>query len=522
MNGKWKYYDIMDLEYFFQDDDDVSEAERHERDRRIYLDEVGSPPAVTEPTTDELLSAWLKARRRQHGDHPPLPGTLARETHGLLRLLLILSGLFCGSAGGLAFFSYSGTTPVNVLHFLALFVFSQIALAAALLVRAGLVRLGLHALPPSLVLQLLGGLAARLVARLVQRSGSRLSAQQRLAGEAFLGRIRATGSTLPALLAWPLFRLTQLFGACFNLGLLAATLFRILVSDMAFGWQSTLQISAPSLHGFVKWLALPWSWLFPAGTGYPTLAEIEGSRIILKEGIANLQTPDLISWWPFLLLSVLVYGLLLRLLLLGYGRLGERRSQNHPAFRSPAARQVLRRMQNPVVSSQAPPEPDQRAAAQSDSRRPEEPHPASGAEQAPVIVLVPDEIFELCSRDELAKLLGREGYGIRDIHRFMVDYHSDHQLLARLDGEAADEPAAIVILMEAWLPPLVAFQSFLHEMRQRIGTLPIILRLVGKPSAGTALTPVTDAEQSRIWRQKMAAMGDPRLTSGELIAARNR
>jgi len=521
MNGKWKYYDIMDLEYFFQNDGDLSEAERHERDRRDYLEGFGMSSPPTGQTTGELLSAWLRARRKDHGDQPPLPGTLARETHGLLRLLLIVAGLVCGGAGGLAFFSYSGTTPVNVLHFLALFVFSQIALAAILLARAGLVRLGLRALPRSLALQLLGGLAARLIARLTRQSGNRLSARQRLAGEAFLGRIRATGSTLPAHFAWPLFRLTQLFGVCFNLGLLAATLFKVLVSDMAFGWQSTLQISAPSLHGFVKWLALPWSWLFPAGTGYPTLAEIEGSRIVLKEGIANLQTPDLISWWPFLLLSVLVYGLLLRLLLLGCGRLGERRAKDDAALSSPAARQVLRRMQSPVVSSQAPPEPALRKAAESDSRRAADRHPATEAAQAPVIVLVPDDIFELCSRSELADLLGMEGYTIRDIHRFMIDYHADQQLLAQLGDEAADEPASFVILMEAWLPPLVAFQSFLQEMRQRIGTVPIMLRLVGKPSAGTALTPVADTEQSRIWRQKMAAMGDPRLTAGELISARN-
>ena len=35
--------------------------------------------------------------------------------------------------------------------------------------------------------------------------------------------------------------------------------------------------------------------------------------MVLKEGIYHLTTPDLVSWWPFLLLAVCFYGFLPRI-----------------------------------------------------------------------------------------------------------------------------------------------------------------------------------------------------------------
>ena len=79
---------------------------------------------------------------------------------------------------------------------------------------------------------------------------------------------------------------------------------------------------------------------------------------------------------------------------------------------------------------------------------------------------------------------------------------------------------AVVIIMEAWMPPLVGFQSFVRGLREQLGTLPIMVRLVGKPEADNAITPAADPAQIRIWREKMAALGDPQLTTRELILKR--
>ena len=109
----------------------------HQSDRSIYLEldkkEVGEQvsPAV-------LLSAWLKEqKKRSTGEAAAaLPGAPVAEA---LRLMLVLLPIFAALAGllsGWAFFSYAGTTPVNVFHFLFLFIFSQFVLALLLLLQA--------------------------------------------------------------------------------------------------------------------------------------------------------------------------------------------------------------------------------------------------------------------------------------------------------------------------------------------------------------------------------------------------
>lgn len=515
MNSNGNPYDIMDLDYFCREDERLSASELHLRDRQIFLELAGLNAEESSPADERLLEHWLTRRRQTSEPASLLPGSLARETFALLRFILLTVGLLLGSGAGLAFLSYSGTTPVNVLHFLVVFVFSQLLLAMILLVRFGLANFGSGPLTRSLLLSLIGGLAGRLAGFLARQARQRTGADTRQDLAARRGTIQAEAARLAPLFRWPLFRLLQFAGAAFNLGLLAATLFKVLVSDLAFGWQSTLQFSAQSLHGFVRWLALPWSWLLAEGTGYPTLAEIEGSRIILKDGIANLQTPDLISWWPFLLLAVLVYGLALRLALAFWAGWRQRaeadRSTGHPA-----ARQILRRMNTPVVSSQAAPE------------QVSQPAPTAGSHvQSPalcqqtilpqILVLVPDEMFEPCPLDELAALLGEQGYSPYQFCRFMVDYQGDRQLLAELQQALPEELAGVAILMESWMVPLTDFMEFLKELRAVIGERQLLILLVGKPDA-TPLTQVADKQQLKIWQEKMASLGDGRLSTRPLLA----
>ncbi len=105
--------------------------------------------------------------------------------------------------------------------------------------------------------------------------------------------------------------LTCVFSLAFSLGTLGTTFFRVMVSDMAFGWQSTLLTSSNTVHDLVSAMAWPWAGWLPAGLAYPGIEQIEGSRIILKEGISVLTTGDLVSWWPFLCLGIVFYALIL-------------------------------------------------------------------------------------------------------------------------------------------------------------------------------------------------------------------
>ena len=180
----------------------------------------------------------------------------------------------------------------------------------------------------------------------------KMSGRQRLDLAALLGGVQQR-QELAALLIWPAFILVQLGGIGFNLGVIGATLAKVAFSDIAFAWQSSLQLSAELVAGLVQWIALPWSWAVPQA--YPSLAQIQGSQMVLKEGVSHLATGDLVSWWPFLCCAVLVYGLLPRCLLLVLGLVQQRRALEQLHFATLGIRPLLRRMTAPRIDTNGSP-----------------------------------------------------------------------------------------------------------------------------------------------------------------------
>ena len=145
----------------------------------------------------------------------------------------------------------------------------------------------------------LGRAMVRAMEGVRRRLHRRLSGRRRLDLAALIGSIQQRRE-LAALLLWPAFILVQMGGIGFNLGVLGATLSKVVFSDMAFAWQSTLQLSPELVAELVRWIALPWSWIVPQA--YPSLEQIQGSQMVLKEGVAHLATANLVAWWPFPLL----------------------------------------------------------------------------------------------------------------------------------------------------------------------------------------------------------------------------
>jgi hypothetical protein len=75
-------------------------------------------------------------------------------------------------------------------------------------------------------------------------------------------------------------------------------------------------VQPSTIHGIAHLIALPWSWLFGDGVGVPTLEQVAGTRINLKDPLFLLSAEHLRSWRWFLVLSVFTYGLVPRLVLL--------------------------------------------------------------------------------------------------------------------------------------------------------------------------------------------------------------
>jgi hypothetical protein len=99
-----------------------------------------------------------------------------------------------------------------------------------------------------------------------------------------------------------------------------------------------------------------------------------------------------------------------------------------------------------------------------------------------------------------------------------LDKSEEEELAALKAAMAAEDSADVLVLQEAWQPPVQEFLAWLGLLRQTLGPQPlIILALLGKPEAETLLTPARP-EHLRIWRQKVATISDPALQVIPLVS----
>jgi hypothetical protein len=331
---------------------------------------------------------------------------------------------------------------------------------------------------------------------------------------AVLGVLKGKRALYGSVFFWPIFILAQAGGVGFNLGALGATLLRVAGRDLAFGWESTIQLTSQTVYQIVQAVALPWTWFVPAHLAHPTLQQIEGSKIILKEGIYHLATTDLVSWWPFLSLAHVFYGLLPRVILLAAGKLALARALFHPNFNHAACERLMNRMTTPHLKTVGL--TDGRERTPSPGRRPGIGLPprtagAEGGEAREAVVLVPEDIYDRCLESELAERLGRLfGYAFSRKIKMGSDPEADLKVLEELAGTRQGAgPLAVLMVQEAWQPPIKETQLFMADVRNTFGPdVPLIIGLIGKPNPHKMFTGVGQ-DLWEIWRQEIAAMGDP-------------
>ena len=521
---QWHIPDLIDLEYFLgQDDGEVLDI-LAARDREMYN---RLPAAVTDEksSTSTVLFGWLAGRKQasaEISDETPLPGKIWQELFSLFFWGCLLFGLVAGGTIAFSFLSYSGTRPVNVSAYFGIFAAFQALLLLLLLLLFLYRRMLGRGLDTSFLYKMLRRFFYKLISSISRRAASRASADTRLKWSGHAGGINQLQQRYGSLFIRPFFLLAQLFGVSFNAGVLAATLLKVIGSDVAFGWQTTLQIGSETVHSLVRWISLPWSWFLPTYC-CPSLAQVEGSKLVLKDGIYHLATHDLISWWPFLCLSVLFYGLLPRLVLLLVGTIRQHRDLAGLNFEHGRYRQIVHRMQTPTVSTNAPAEEqakqDENGAAApqiSVDKLDDQPRPV---ERTSMVGLVPDELFAACSPEALRKQVrDRLGYELASsLPVWTMERSEDEELAELKDLMSATGSKDILLLQEAWQPPIQELLSFLRRMREIVGEQPtIIVALIGKPATDTLLTPVRKLNL-QIWQQKLATLADPGLQLVELV-----
>ena len=529
MNSVWRIPDFLDLEYFFIQDrqlaEDEGEAFLRDRDRELYLNGIAPETGGGKPDRKWLVFRWLQERRRieyeKQGPQAMLPGRMWYELYGLFWSVCSFLAVAVGGGAAYSSLSYSGEQPVNVSLFFLLFVVSQLLLLLVFLFLWGWRWLRGLDLRSSLLLTLVNkGLNGLLFK--VRRYGIDGAGEVRRAQfAATLSAVRRRSKGYGALFFWPLFLLFQLFGIAFNFGVLGAVLVKVATADLAFGWQSTIQLSSQFVARLVELFAAPWSWLL-GPESYPGLGQVEGSRMILKDGFYHLASTDLVSWWPFLCLAVCCYGLLPRVILFFGGSFFRKRALAAVSFRRGEHNQLLHRLLTPRLETTI-----EKAAGEVfqgeqsfDESRDVVQAPVAGKDEHAVngalLAFIPDELFDECKQAELENFCHHSF--VYTIYRCV---RMDEQTMAKLGpfsqltGESPCPP--LFILHEAWQPPIQEMLWFLNQLRQQCDTeTPIIVALVGRPTATTIFTPVS-ATDLKIWQQKTMTLEDPWLQLSPLV-----
>jgi hypothetical protein len=432
----WTLADVVDFEHFLANDDADPSRDRQWFDERIA-------PVLGDAAHDRrrAFRAWLDLQReRQAG--APTPGQRLQQTLSLLSGTAVVLGTLLGAALAGTWLAQAGDEPVNAPLFWAATVGVQCLLLAIAAIAWPLRRGaagGLRAAVQSLIVA--AGAAMR-----------RLPGERRDALRATLARLAARSDRHAGLLGAPAAALLQRFALAFNAGLLVAMLaLHLPLVDLRFGWQSTYPIDASQMHRAVQWVAAPWHWAVPQAQPRPD--EVAATRFARGQPAHTLPPDAARAWWPFLVLSIACYGVVLRGALWAALVLVQRRRLRATAFDDPAAHALWRRLAGPLVRTEGGGAPLPAGSGGSASARPA--HDCT--------VLVAQDLRE--DDDRLRTMLA-SGFGCAASgwHRIAID---DRSASAPLLGQiAARRPPSILVVAPAERDPIVAVAQLLRAVVQ--------------------------------------------------------
>ncbi|KIH78126.1 Protein of unknown function [Geoalkalibacter ferrihydriticus] len=496
----WTVADLVDLEYLLLQDGETDAATLARRDRALYRAHLSA-----EEDRRRLLRRWVELRREalRKSGAAPLPGEVVALILRPLRLLLFFLGGLFGAGLAWGVLSYAGDRPINLFAALGLLVGLPFAasLVSVLLPAVRLFRRGTPA--GRLGFWLTGALLARVARRAYAFLGGRGASQGRMAMAQGWGVLRGRGGLYVGAMGWLAYGLMQLAAVGFSLGVLAAVFLRGWIADLAFSWQTTARLSAEQVHGFAVALARPWSTFLDPPLSHPTLEQVAGSRVFLKEGLQQLVSTDLQSWWYFLLWAILLYAVVPRLMLLGASWWGARHARRRLSFRDARCEALVRRMQHPQVQLGRENAGEAQQASVCDFP-PEEAHTGFAA----LRVLVPVELRQRPAAERLETEVREEfGAEVQSLAEVDLDEEQDAAILDTL-GET-DEKVAVLLILEGWQPCIVATLEYLKALRRTLGPgRLLVIGLVGRETPGRWGSSTPEHEFD-IWRQRLAALGDP-------------
>lgn len=449
----------IDVHAWLEADRTTAIAERDLRDRSIgrqqsQRDDVG-----------RVLNWWAQVG-------PQTGATSAGQRLAAVRRWLALALFGLGAVTGITLcgiaLAYEGNYPVNLLALLGVLIGIP-GLLLVLTVIAGLSQgMGLRALGDFLqsfnINRWVMGLWDRL-------SGERFSSS--------FGQANAQGTFA----VWQLVSFSQQFGVGFFVGVLVTFGVLVAVTDLAFGWSTTLQVHNATVQVWVDAIAWPWAALLPAAS--PDTALVEASRFYRLAGVeAGDRAAVLGGWWPFVLMTIIVWGLLPRLLMLGFAQ-----------WRLAVATRSLLREHSEVTALL-----DRLAT-------PAAAHAGEAEDGAATVAasVAPARSMDL---EDAAVIVWNEAYPVNSQAGAVFAMSSLDSVEARIETlhRLPAGTTRLVVCTKSWEPPVLEFNDLLALLRAELGAA---VSIVVAPSGVAGAPPA--ASEVAIWSRAVAQMGDPRV-----------
>jgi hypothetical protein len=397
----------------------------------------------------------------------------ARQIEEMLRYVvwLIVVGMFLAGLGaGRALLEYGGGNLVNVVGFFVVLVmvplfFSLVSLGVLLKSFLPATRRNRIPLPIRLLLDLLRHLPLGMREKL-----DRLFEHEKL--------MQSLGVTY-----------LQYGSIAFSLGALSALMVTITTQDIAFGWYTTLDISPETMHRIMAAIALPWSAFW--SDAVPSMELVTISRHFR---LGNEMAPELIaqaktlgSWWKFLALSLLVWGVSVRIVLVLLARYRCRQTMRTLLLSNHNAVLLLKYMNESYITTRAP----EHEAGPGREKYPKEPaeHRYAGIRADTVIGWNLDEgTFEAVLEQE------RISAG----HLFSA---GGKNTIEEDDGIIENAGESVVVVVKAWETPMREFLDFISDLGDH-------------PGRTVSVCPVGSSRQNYrarrsdidIWKAKIASL----------------
>ena len=466
------FEDAIDIPLWLEADRLTPHPERGRRDRAIGLKLESRDPV-------RRVRGWWRAVA------PGEEGTGARlgRIRGAVTAVMALLGAVLGVSLALAAFQYDGSQPVNVVRLIALLVVvPSLFLIVSLLLLPGRVAV-LRGIQDLIAPLNPGALALAVFRRFASVSPELARAFDWRAGRSSAARVAK----------WQVMCWSQVAAVGFNIAVLATAVLLVAFSDLAFGWSTTLDVDPEAVTRTVHAIAWPWHALVPSAV--PSAALVEQSQFFRLDDGGLASGRELTAWWPFTLATIVTYGLLPRLLLLGLAIARLRAAERALLLDDPGVTALIDRMTLPAVETaaaehEAAPAPPPGAA---DYRE------ATGRARA--------VIWESCASVEDARAHARSRLGLDLVA--IVEAGGSRTLGAdrqALDVIGASDTGTTVVFTPAWEPPLLELLDFLGEIRRRVGAEHSI---VVAPVADGARA--VTAVEHETWARAIGRLRDPRV-----------